>query len=137
MASYFDDLQRSSQVFKTEVIADIYVSAISSQSIIDLLAILKKNLDRAIFHYILQNFRMCTIHKEALTPLNRASRIKMYENNARSRLFCRIAKTTPNMAWRIENLGKDKNQSSNFAFLTTTVVNLKMLTSVLTLQHML
>ena len=29
---------------------------------------------------------------EALTPLDRTSRIKLYKNNARSRLFCRIAK---------------------------------------------
>ena len=35
---------------------------------------------------------MCTIVIEALTPLDRISRIKMYKNNARSRLFCRIAK---------------------------------------------
>ena len=35
---------------------------------------------------------MCTIAIEALTSLNRTSRIKMYKNIARSRLFCRIAK---------------------------------------------
>ena len=35
---------------------------------------------------------MCTIVIEALTPLNRTSCIKMYKNNARSRLFGRIAK---------------------------------------------
>ena len=35
---------------------------------------------------------MCTILIEGLTPLNRTSCIKMYKNNARSRLFCRIAK---------------------------------------------
>ena len=35
---------------------------------------------------------MCTIVIEALTPLNRASRIQLYKNIARSRLFCRIAK---------------------------------------------
>ena len=35
---------------------------------------------------------MCTIVIEALTPLDRTSCIKMYKNNARSRLFCRIAK---------------------------------------------
>ena len=35
---------------------------------------------------------MCTIPVEALTPLDRTSRIKMYKNIARSRLFCRIAK---------------------------------------------
>ena len=60
--------------------------------IIDLLAILKKNVDRTIFHHILWNFRMCTILIEGLTPLNRTSCTKMYKNNARSRLFCRIAK---------------------------------------------
>ena len=35
---------------------------------------------------------MCTIAIEALTPFNRTSRIKMYKNFARSRLFRRIAK---------------------------------------------
>ena len=35
---------------------------------------------------------MYTIKIEALTPLDRTSCIKMYKNNARSRLFCRIAK---------------------------------------------
>ena len=35
---------------------------------------------------------MWTIVIEALTPLDRTSCIKMYKNNARSRLFCRIAK---------------------------------------------
>ena len=40
---------------------------------------------------------MCTIVIEVLTPLDRASRIKMYKNNARSRLFPRIAKTS--IAW--------------------------------------
>ena len=35
---------------------------------------------------------MCTILIEALMPLNRTSCIKMYKNNARSRLFRRIAK---------------------------------------------
>ena len=35
---------------------------------------------------------MCTIAIETLKPLNRISCIKMYKNNARSRLFCRIAK---------------------------------------------
>ena len=59
---------------------------------IDLLAILKKNLNRTILCYILSNLRMCTIVIEALTPLDRISCIKMYKNNARSRLFCRIAK---------------------------------------------
>ena len=52
-----------------------------SAAVIDLLAILKTNVDR-----------MCTIAIEALTPLYRTSRIKLYKNNARSRLFCRIAK---------------------------------------------
>ena len=35
---------------------------------------------------------MCTIAIEAPTPLYRTSRIKLYKNIARSRLFCRIAK---------------------------------------------
>ena len=35
---------------------------------------------------------MCTIVIEALTPLDRTLRIKMYKNNTRSRLFFRIAK---------------------------------------------
>ena len=35
---------------------------------------------------------MYTIVIEASTPLNRTSRIKMYKNNARSRLFLRIVK---------------------------------------------
>ena len=35
---------------------------------------------------------MCTIVIEVLTPLDRASCIKMYKNNAQSRLFRRIAK---------------------------------------------
>ena len=35
---------------------------------------------------------MCTIAMEALTPLDRTSRMTMYRNDARSRLFCRIAK---------------------------------------------
>ena len=35
---------------------------------------------------------MCTIDIEALTPLSRNSCIKLYKNNARSRLFRRIAK---------------------------------------------
>ena len=35
---------------------------------------------------------MCTIAIEALTPLYRISRIKLYKNIARSRPFCRIAK---------------------------------------------
>ena len=35
---------------------------------------------------------MCTIAIEALTPLYRTLRIKLYKNIARSRLFCRIAK---------------------------------------------
>ena len=38
---------------------------------------------------------------EALTPLDRTSRIKMYKNNARSSLFCR--KT---FRWKAEYLGK-------------------------------
>ena len=35
---------------------------------------------------------MCTIAIEALTPLDRTLCIKMYKTNARSRLFCLIAK---------------------------------------------
>ena len=34
---------------------------------------------------------MCIIAIEPLRPLDRTSRIKLYKNNARSRLFCRIA----------------------------------------------
>ena len=45
-----------------------------------------------VFCYILSNFRICTILIEALTPLDRTSGIKMYKNNARSSLICRIAK---------------------------------------------
>ena len=41
---------------------------------------------------ILKNFRMCTIVIEALTPINRTSRMNIYKNSARSRLFCIIAK---------------------------------------------
>ena len=33
---------------------------------------------------------------EAQMPLDRTSRIKMYKNNARSRLFCRMAKRSIN-----------------------------------------
>ena len=40
---------------------------------IDLLAILKKNLNRTTFVYILKNFRMCTIAMEAKTTLDRTS----------------------------------------------------------------
>ena len=63
-----------------------------SNTPIDLVAILKKNLNRTTFVYILKNFRMCTIAVEALTPLDRTSRIKMYKDIARSRLFCRISR---------------------------------------------
>ena len=52
----------------------------------------EKNQNRTVFCYILSNFRMCTIVKEALTQLDRTSCMKMYKNNARSSLFCRIAK---------------------------------------------
>ena len=55
-------------------------------------AILKKNLNRTLFLYILQNFRMCTIVIEALTPLTRTSHTKMYLNIARSSPFYRMAK---------------------------------------------
>ena len=40
----------------------------------------------------MKNFQICTIVVEALTPLDRTSRIKLHKSNARSRLFCRIAK---------------------------------------------
>ena len=52
----------------------------------------EKNQNRTIFCYIMQNFRLCTMVKEALTPLDRASSMKMYKNSTRSRFFCRIAK---------------------------------------------
>ena len=51
-----------------------------------------RTIDRTVFCYILSNFRICTILIEALTPLDRTSCIEMYKNNARSSLFCRIAK---------------------------------------------
>ena len=41
---------------------------------------------------------MCTIVIEALTPLDRTSRIKIFKNDARSRLFCRIAKRSMPLA---------------------------------------
>ena len=41
---------------------------------------------------------MCTIAIEALTPFNRTSRIQMYKNVARSRLFRRIAKRSIDIA---------------------------------------
>ena len=47
---------------------------------------------------------MCTILIEALTPLNRTSCIKMSKNNARSRLFRRIAKRSIKALIRIEFL---------------------------------
>ena len=65
---------------------------VSNIPTIDLLAILKKNVDRTIFNHIWWNFLMCTIPIEDQTTLNRSSCSKMYKNNARSRLFCRIAK---------------------------------------------
>ena len=43
---------------------------------------------------------MCIIVIEPLTPLDRTSRMKLYKNNARSRLFCRIAERS------IETLAK-------------------------------
>ena len=52
----------------------------------------ERNQNRTVSGYILKDIRMCTIVLEALTPLNRTSHIKVYENNARSTLFCRIAK---------------------------------------------
>ena len=51
-------------------------SVSESNDILDLLAILKKNLNRMTFVYISKNFRMCTIAIEALTPLDRAWGIK-------------------------------------------------------------
>ena len=51
----------------------------------------EKNQNRTIVCHILKNVRMCTMVIEALTPLNRTSRIKLYKNNAESRPFCRIA----------------------------------------------
>ena len=50
---------------------------------------------------------MCTIVIEALTPLDRISCIKMYKNNARSRLFCRIAKRSI-IENNIKNIKKTK-----------------------------
>ena len=52
----------------------------------------EKNPNQTILSYILQKFRMCTIVIKALTPLDQISRVKVYKNYARSRLFCRIAK---------------------------------------------
>ena len=46
---------------------------------------------------------MRTIAIEALTPLYRTSRIKLYKNIARSRLFCRIAKRS------IPDINKSEN----------------------------
>ena len=59
---------------------------------IDLLAILGKNQNRTMLRCNFKNFRMCIIVIEPLTPLDRASCINLYKNNARSRLFCRMAK---------------------------------------------
>ena len=58
----------------------------------------ENNQDVMVFCYTLSNFRICTILIEPLTPFDRTSRIKMYENNARSSLFCRIAKR-PVVKW--------------------------------------
>ena len=63
-----------------------------SHLLIDLLAILGKNLNRTMLCCSLKNFRTCTISIEGITPLDRTFCIKMYVNNARSRLFWRIAK---------------------------------------------
>ena len=84
---------------------------------IDVLAILRKNLNRTILRCILQNFRTCTTVTEALTPLDRTSRIRLYKKNPRSRLFCRIAKRSMgdvatgersfqsnNYKWRLKSL---------------------------------
>ena len=51
---------------------------------------------------------MCTIVIEALTPLDRISCIKMYKNNARSRLFCRIAKRSIDWQSRFVGLGSNE-----------------------------
>ena len=51
----------------------------------------ENNHNRTVFCYILSNFRICPTLIKALTPLDRMSCIKMYKNNARSSLFCRIA----------------------------------------------
>ena len=47
----------------------------------------RRSRNRTTFCFILKDFRMCTIVIEALTPLDRASCIKMYKSNARSWLF--------------------------------------------------
>ena len=39
-----------------------------------------------------EEFGMCTIVIEVLKPFNRTSRVRIYKDNAPSRLFCRIAK---------------------------------------------
>ena len=59
---------------------------------IDLLAILKRIRIERYFATFCRIFRMRTIVIETLTPLNRTSHIKMHKNNARPRLFWRIAK---------------------------------------------
>ena len=41
---------------------------------------------------------------EALTPLDRTSLIKMYKNNARSRLFCRIAKRSIGLVLSVKSV---------------------------------
>ena len=46
-----------------------------------------ENQNGTKFCYILYNCRMCTIVIEALKPLDRASCINMYKNNAQYRLF--------------------------------------------------
>ena len=83
---------------KIYLIANVMTKLFVVTLAMDLLAILKKNLNRTMLWGILKNFRMCTILIEALTPLDRTSRIKLYKNNARSRLFCRIAKRSINLS---------------------------------------
>ena len=70
----------------------IQVVLLRSQKINKPFSYSKKNQNRAVFCYILSKFRMCTILIQGLTPLDRTSCIKMYKNNSRSSLFCRIAK---------------------------------------------
>ena len=70
-----------------------------------------ENQNRRKFCYILQNFRICTIVIEALTPLDRTSYIKMYKNNARSRLICRIAKRSIDRSAIIKSKSTGKQET--------------------------
>ena len=56
---------------------------------------------------------MGTIAIEALTPLNRTSRIKLYKNIARSRLFCRIAKGSIGWLLIFELTNQESVKTSN------------------------